>query len=178
MKIAIDLDHTITANSQSIEFFKVLTHLLIAEHSIYILINRSPGTEQEIADKMEISSDKLKFINEIISDTTSLDVQISQDEGTSVLLDLIIDENSPLPSDKTNRTIIKDILHNLFEKELDHRETIIIKKRFGLEDGESYTLEEIGREIGITRERVRQIEHSALKKLHEGLKITKDKYFL
>ena len=53
MKIALDLDHTITASEQSIEFFKILTHLLISEHSIFIITNREPGTEQEIAQELK-----------------------------------------------------------------------------------------------------------------------------
>lgn len=54
MKIALDLDNTITASQQSIEFFRVMTHLLIAEHKIYIITNREPGTEQEIAEELDL----------------------------------------------------------------------------------------------------------------------------
>ena len=74
MNIAIDLDHTITASEQSIEFFSILTHLLIAENKIYIISNREPNTEQEIAQELDyfkieyneiiITSDKTEFIKE------------------------------------------------------------------------------------------------------------------
>ena len=74
MKIAVDIDGTINASKESVEFFKVLTHLLIAEHRIYIITNREPNTEQEIADELDqygieyseivITQDKAKFIRE------------------------------------------------------------------------------------------------------------------
>lgn len=121
------------------------------------------ATADEIGEKMGMSPDKVREIMKIAQDPVSLETPIGEEED-SHLGDFIPDEDTPAPSDAAASTILREVI----EKELHTltpREEHVIKLRFGLYDGRTRTLEEVGKEFDITRERIRQIEAKALRKL-------------
>ncbi|MBO5938266.1 MAG: RNA polymerase sigma factor RpoD [Clostridia bacterium] len=121
------------------------------------------ATADEIGEKMGMSAEKVREIMKIAQDPVSLETPIGEEED-SHLGDFIPDEDTPTPSDAAATTILREVI----EKELHTltpREEHVIKLRFGLYDGRSRTLEEVGKEFDITRERIRQIEAKALRKL-------------
>ncbi len=121
------------------------------------------ATADEIGEKMGMSPEKVREIMNIAQDPVSLETPIGEEED-SHLGDFIPDEDTPAPSDAAASTILREVI----EKELHTltpREEHVIKLRFGLYDGRTRTLEEVGKEFDITRERIRQIEAKALRKL-------------
>ena len=125
-------------------------------------LGREP-TADEIGEKMCMSPEKVREIMKIAQDPVSLETPIGEEED-SHLGDFIPDEDTPAPSDAAASTILREVI----EKELHTltpREEHVIKLRFGLYDGRTRTLEEVGKEFDITRERIRQIEAKALRKL-------------
>ena len=121
------------------------------------------ATADEIGEKMGMSPEKVREIMKIAQDPVSLETPIGEEED-SHLGDFIPDEDTPAPSDAASATILREVI----EKELHTltpREEHVIKLRFGLYDGRTRTLEEVGKEFDITRERIRQIEAKALRKL-------------
>ena len=121
------------------------------------------ATADEIGEKMGMSPEKVREIMKIAQDPVSLETPIGEEED-SHLGDFIPDEDTPAPSDAAASTILREVI----EKELHTltpREEHVIKLRFGLYDGRTRTLEEVGKEFDITRERIRQIEAKALRKL-------------
>ena len=121
------------------------------------------ATADEIGEKMGMSVEKVREIMKIAQDPVSLETPIGEEED-SHLGDFIPDEDTPAPSDAAATTILREVI----EKELHTltpREEHVIKLRFGLYDGRTRTLEEVGKEFNITRERIRQIEAKALRKL-------------
>ena len=121
------------------------------------------ATADEIGEKMGMSAEKVREIMKIAQDPVSLETPIGEEED-SHLGDFIPDEDTPAPSDAAASTILREVI----EKELHTltpREEHVIKLRFGLYDGRTRTLEEVGKEFDITRERIRQIEAKALRKL-------------
>ena len=121
------------------------------------------ATAEEIGEKMGMSADKVREIMKIAQDPVSLETPIGEEED-SHLGDFIQDEDTPAPADAASQTILREVI----ERELNTltpREAHVIKLRFGLYDGRTRTLEEVGKEFDITRERIRQIEAKALRKL-------------
>ncbi len=121
------------------------------------------ATADEIGEKMGMSPEKVREIMKIAQDPVSLETPIGEEED-SHLGDFIPDEDTPAPSEAAASTILREVI----EKELHTltpREEHVIKLRFGLYDGRTRTLEEVGKEFDITRERIRQIEAKALRKL-------------
>ncbi len=121
------------------------------------------ATADEIGEKMGMSAEKVREIMKIAQDPVSLETPIGEEED-SHLGDFIPDEDTPAPSEAAASTILREVI----EKELrtlTPREEHVIKLRFGLYDGRTRTLEEVGKEFNITRERIRQIEAKALRKL-------------
>ncbi|MBR2353865.1 MAG: RNA polymerase sigma factor RpoD [Clostridia bacterium] len=121
------------------------------------------ATADEIGEKMGMSPEKVREIMKIAQDPVSLETPIGEEED-SHLGDFIPDEDTPAPSEAAASTILREVI----EKELrtlTPREEHVIKLRFGLYDGRTRTLEEVGKEFNITRERIRQIEAKALRKL-------------
>ena len=121
------------------------------------------ATADEIGEKMGMSPEKVREIMKIAQDPVSLETPIGEEED-SHLGDFIPDDDTPAPSDAAASTILREVI----EKELHTltpREEHVIKLRFGLYDGRTRTLEEVGKEFDITRERIRQIEAKALRKL-------------
>ena len=121
------------------------------------------ATPDEIGEKMGMSAEKVREIMKIAQDPVSLETPIGEEED-SHLGDFIPDEDTPAPSDAAATTILREVIEKALHT-LTPREEHVIKLRFGLYDGRSRTLEEVGKEFNITRERIRQIEAKALRKL-------------
>ena len=121
------------------------------------------ATADEIGEKMGMSAEKVREIMKIAQDPVSLETPIGEEED-SHLGDFIPDEDTPTPSDAAASTILREVIERELHT-LTPREEHVIKLRFGLYDGRSRTLEEVGKEFDITRERIRQIEAKALRKL-------------
>ena len=125
-------------------------------------LGREPTTD-EIAEKLGITSDKVRDIMKIAQDPVSLETPIGEEED-SHLGDFVEDMDSPAPSESASFSLLREQLCNILHT-LTPREEQVIKLRFGLEDGRPRTLEEVGKQFNITRERIRQIEAKALRKL-------------
>ncbi len=125
--------------------------------------NGREPTPEEIAKEMEISPEKVMEIQKIAQDPVSLETPIGE-EDDSHLGDFIQDEDSPAPQDSAAHTLLKEQLEEVMNT-LTPREAMVLKLRFGLEDGKARTLEEVGKQFDVTRERIRQIEAKALRKL-------------
>lgn len=125
--------------------------------------NGREPTPEEIAQEMEIPVEKVMEIQKIAQDPVSLETPIGE-EDDSHLGDFIQDDDSPAPHDSAAYTLLKEQLEEVMNT-LTPREAKVLKLRFGLEDGKARTLEEVGREFEVTRERIRQIEAKALRKL-------------
>ena len=125
-------------------------------------LGREPTTD-EIAEKLGITADKVRDIMKIAQDPVSLETPIGEEED-SHLGDFVEDMDSPAPSESASYSLLREQLCNIL-RTLTPREEQVIKLRFGLEDGRPRTLEEVGKQFNITRERIRQIEAKALRKL-------------
>ena len=121
------------------------------------------ATADEIGEKMGMSAEKVREIMKIAQDPVSLETPIGEEED-SHLGDFIPDDDTPAPSDAAATTILREVIERELHT-LTPREEHVIKLRFGLYDGRTRTLEEVGKEFDITRERIRQIEAKALRKL-------------
>ena len=121
------------------------------------------ATPEEIGEKMNMSVEKVREIMKIAQDPVSLETPIGEEED-SHLGDFIQDEDTPAPADAASQTILREVIERELHT-LTPREEHVIKLRFGLYDGRTRTLEEVGKEFDITRERIRQIEAKALRKL-------------
>jgi RNA polymerase primary sigma factor len=131
-------------------------------HRLQQILEREP-TQEEIARAMDISDDKVRQVLDVSRHPISLEAPVGQ-EGDAFLGDFIEDESMPQPLELASHQLLKSQISDALNK-LTDRERKIIVLRFGLEDGKFRTLEEVGREFGITRERIRQIEAKALRKL-------------
>ena len=146
-----------------------VTRRLIQEYG------REP-TSEEIARHMEIPTEKVREILKISQEPVSLNTPIGEEED-SHLGDFIEDTTAPAPSEAASQQLLKDHINDILDN-LNDREAEVLRKRFGLEDGRARTLEEVGRCFGVTRERIRQIEAKALRKLRHPKRSTKLKDFL
>ena len=133
-------------------------------------LGRDP-TPEEIASEMGIEPEKIYHLMKISQASVSLETPVGEDEEDSILAEFIADEKSPPPSMEAARALLRERLKEIL-KDLSPREQKIISMRFGLEGQKSHTLEEVGKEFGVTRERIRQIEAKALEKIrqHQALK--------
>ncbi len=125
--------------------------------------NGREASAEEIAEKMGTSADKVREIMKIAQDPVSLETPIGEEED-SHLGDFIPDDDSPAPAEAASQTMLREELDKVLQT-LTTREAHVLKLRFGLVDGRTRTLEEVGKEFNITRERIRQIEAKALRKL-------------
>lgn len=128
-------------------------------------LGREPMAE-EIASEMGLDVDKVRHIQQIAQETISLEAPVGEDEEDSLLVEFIEDEKEISPTLSAARSLLKERLKEILV-ELNPREQKILSMRFGLEDGVTHTLEEVGREFGVTRERIRQIEAKALEKIRQ-----------
>jgi RNA polymerase primary sigma factor len=138
-------------------------------------LGREP-TPEEIAEKMDISVDRVREILKISQEPVSLETPIGEEED-SHLGDFIQDDNAPVPADAATFTLLKEQLQEVLGTLTDREQKVLIL-RFGLEDGRSRTLEEVGKEFNVTRERIRQIEAKALRKLRHPSRSRKLKDYL
>ena len=134
------------------------------------------ATAEEIGEKMGMSADKVRDIMKIAQDPVSLETPIGEEED-SHLGDFIPDEDTPAPADAASATILREVIERELHT-LTPREEHVIKLRFGLYDGRTRTLEEVGQQFNITRERIRQIEAKALRKLRHPSRARHLKGFL
>lgn len=136
---------------------------------------REPSAE-EVAEELEMPVDKVREIMRVAQEPVSLETPIGEEED-SHLGDFIPDDEAPAPADAASHTLLKETLGNVLDS-LTTREAKVLCLRFGLEDGRSRTLEEVGKEFNVTRERIRQIEAKALRKLRHPSRSKKLKDFL
>lgn len=148
-----------------VHMVETINKLLRTQRRLTQELNREPSNE-EIAKEMEIEVDKVEHIMKIKQDISSLDASIRDDEEDSVLADFIEDEDTVSPEESATGQLLKEQVKDMLSA-LTEREQKILKLRFGLEDGKSHTLEEVGQEFSVTRERIRQIEAKALAKLRK-----------
>ena len=134
------------------------------------------ATSEEIAEEMGISVEKVREILKISQEPVSLETPIGEEED-SHLGDFIQDDNVPVPAEAATQTLLREQLEEVLET-LTEREKKVLILRFGLEDGRSRTLEEVGKEFSVTRERIRQIEAKALRKLRHPSRSRKLKDYL
>ncbi|MBR3512607.1 MAG: RNA polymerase sigma factor RpoD [Clostridia bacterium] len=145
-----------------VHMVETINKLIRTSRHLLQVLGREP-TPEEIAEEMEIPVEKVMEIQKIAQDPVSLETPIGE-EDDSHLGDFIPDDESPAPQDSAAYTLLKEQLEEVMST-LTPREAKVLKLRFGLEDGKARTLEEVGREFQVTRERIRQIEAKALRKL-------------
>ena len=133
-------------------------------------------TPEETAEEMNMPVERVREIMKIAQEPVSLETPIGEEED-SHLGDFIPDDDAPAPADAASHTLLKEQLSEVL-KTLTPREEKVLRLRFGLEDGRSRTLEEVGKEFNVTRERIRQIEAKALRKLRHPSRSKKLKDFL
>lgn len=148
-----------------VHMVETINKLLRTQRRLTQELNREP-TNEEIAKAMEIEVEKVEHIMKIKQDISSLDASVRDDEEDSVLADFIEDEDTISPEESATGQLLKEHVKDMLGA-LTEREQKILKLRFGLEDGKSHTLEEVGQEFSVTRERIRQIEAKALAKLRK-----------
>ena len=145
-----------------VHMVETINKLIRTSRHLLQQLGREPTTE-EIAAEMEIPVEKVVEIQKIAQDPVSLETPIGE-EDDSHLGDFIQDDDSPAPQDSVAYTLLREQLEEVMNT-LTPREAKVLKLRFGLEDGKARTLEEVGKEFMVTRERIRQIEAKALRKL-------------
>lgn len=134
-------------------------------------LGREPLAE-ELAAEMSLDVEKIHHIQQISQDTVSLEAPVGEEDEDSLLGDFIEDEKMLSPSQEAANRLLKDHIKEILV-DLMPREQKILRMRFGLDDGITHTLEEVGKEFGVTRERIRQIEAKALEKIRQHEKIVK-----
>lgn len=150
-----------------VHMVETINKLLRTQRRMTQELNREPSIE-ELAKELEMEPEKVEYVMKIKQDITSLDAGVGRDgdEEDSVLRDFIEDEDSATPEESAASQLLKEQVQAILST-LSDREQKIIKMRFGLENGKSHTLEEVGQEFAVTRERIRQIEAKALAKLRK-----------
>ena len=150
-----------------VHMVETINKLLRTQRRMTQELNREPSIE-ELAKELEMEPEKVEYVMKIKQDITSLDAGVGRDgdDEDSVLRDFIEDEDSATPEESAASQLLKEQVQEILST-LSDREQKIIKMRFGLENGKSHTLEEVGQEFAVTRERIRQIEAKALAKLRK-----------
>jgi RNA polymerase primary sigma factor len=152
-----------------------ITKLLRTSHRLTQELGREP-TSDELAKAMDITKRRAEEMLRAARQPLSLEMP-TDDEGDSELGDFIEDENTPNPDDEASAAVLRELLTEMLQ-DLPPRAVRILKLRYGLVDGETYTLEEVGKKLGVTRERVRQIEAEALSRLRHPTRTRRLKDFL
>ena len=150
-----------------VHMVETINKLLRTQRRLTQQLNREPSLE-ELAKEMDMEVDKVEYIMKIKQDISSLDASIGRDgdDEDSVLGDFISDDDNDSPEDVASTQLLKEQINEVLGS-LSERERKIIQMRFGLGNGKSRTLEEVGQEFDVTRERIRQIEAKALAKLRK-----------
>ncbi|HAZ90672.1 MAG TPA: RNA polymerase sigma factor RpoD [Eubacterium sp.] len=158
-----------------VHMVETINKLVRVQRSLLQELGREP-TIEELSKGLGMEPDKVREIQKISQDPVSLETPIGEEED-SHLGDFIQDERMPVPVDAATQTILKEQIKDVLST-LTEREQKVIKLRFGLEDGRARTLEEVGKEFKVTRERIRQIEAKALRKLRHPSRSKKLRDFL
>ena len=158
-----------------VHMVETINKLIRVSRQLLQELGREP-TPEEIAQAMDIPVERVREILKISQEPVSLETPIGEEED-SHLGDFIQDDNVPVPADAATFTLLKEQLNEVLET-LTEREQKVLILRFGLEDGRSRTLEEVGKEFNVTRERIRQIEAKALRKLRHPSRSKKLKDYL
>ncbi len=147
-----------------------INRIASASRSLVQKLGREPTTS-ELAIESNFSLTKVEKILRVTKDPIALDSPINDDESSQTLMDTVGDESTPTQYDSFKSKELKDMINDSLHKVLNEREKEVIKKRFGIDEDQAFTLEEIGKEFNVTRERIRQIELKALKKLKKLKKL-------
>ena len=137
-------------------------------------LGREP-TLEEVAAELNLPVEKIIEANRTAADTLSLDMPVGDEEDTTIG-SFVEDDNTPSPVDATSNTLLAEALHEILGT-LTEREADVLRMRFGMYDGRTHTLEEVGQIFGVTRERIRQIENKAIRKLRHPSRAKKIKDF-
>ncbi|MDN5819116.1 MAG: RNA polymerase sigma factor RpoD [bacterium] len=150
-----------------VHMVETINKLLRTQRRMTQELNREP-TIEELGKELEMEPSKVEYVIKIKQDITSLDAGVGRDsdDEDSVLGDFIEDEDGATPEESATNQLLKEQVQDILSS-LSDREQKIIKMRFGLDNGKSHTLEEVGQEFAVTRERIRQIEAKALTKLRK-----------
>ncbi len=158
-----------------VHMVETINKLVRTQRQLIQELKREPQPE-EVAERMGISVEKVQIIQKVAQEPISLESPVGEEEDSS-LGDFIPDPDTLTPMEFTSKEMLKRELDNVLET-LTDREEKVLRMRFGLLDGRSRTLEEVGREFGVTRERIRQIEAKALRKLRHPSRSKKLKDFM
>ncbi len=150
-----------------VHMVETINKLLRTQRRMTQELNREP-TIEELAKELDMEPEKVEYVIKIKQDISSLDAGVGRDgdEEDSVLGDFIEDEDTVSPEDSATNQLLKEQVNDVLSS-LSDREQKIVRMRFGLDNGKSHTLEEVGQEFAVTRERIRQIEAKALAKLRK-----------
>lgn len=150
-----------------VHMVETINKLLRTQRRMTQELNREP-TIDELANELEMEPEKVEYVIKIKQDISSLDASVGRDgdEDESVLGDFIEDEETISPEESATNQLLKEKIQDVLSS-LSDREKKIVRMRFGLDTGKSHTLEEVGQEFAVTRERIRQIEAKALTKLRK-----------
>jgi RNA polymerase primary sigma factor len=138
-------------------------------------LGREP-TAEELAEEMQVVPEKVRDIIKVSQEPVSLETPVGEEED-SRLGDFIEDQGTPAPAEAASYRLLKEHLEDVLDS-LSERERTVLQSRFGLDDGHDRTLDEVGRELGVTRERIRQIEAKALRKLRQPSRSKKLKEYM
>lgn len=158
-----------------VHIVETIMRLSKAEKSLMQELGRSPQPD-ELAEELQMPIEKVREILKVSQDPVSLEAPVGEEED-SHLGDFIADDDIPAPQDVASQMLLKEELNEVLDT-LSEREARVLRLRFGLDDGRNRTLEEVGREFKVTRERIRQIEAKALRKLRHPSRSKKLKDFL
>ena len=158
-----------------VHMVETINKLIRVSRQLLQELGRDP-TPEEIAAAMEIPVERVREIQKVAQEPVSLETPIGEEED-SHLGDFIEDEEAPAPAEAASYILLKEQLESVLDT-LTPREEKVLRLRFGLDDGRSRTLEEVGQEFGVTRERIRQIEAKALRKLRHPSRSRKLKDYL
>ncbi len=158
-----------------VHMVETINTVLRVQRQLLQELGREP-TPEELADKLQLTPAKVREIQRIAQEPVSLETPVGQDDG-SALGDFIEDRQAVEPADAAARALLAEAVSEALE-ELTERERQVVRLRFGLDDGQVRTLEEVGREFGVTRERIRQIEAKTLARLRHPIRSQKLRDYL
>ena len=150
-----------------VHMVETINKLLRTQRRMTQELNREP-TIEELSKELDMEPEKIEYVIKIKQDISSLDAGVGRDgeDDDSVLQDFIVDEDTVSPEDSASNQLLKEQVQEILSS-LSDREQKIVRMRFGLDNGENHTLEEVGQEFAVTRERIRQIEAKALANLRK-----------
>ena len=150
-----------------VHMVETINKLLRPQRRMTQELNREP-TIEELSKELDMEPEKIEYVIKIKQDISSLDAGVGRDgeDDDSVLQDFIVDEDTVSPEDSASNQLLKEQVQEILSS-LSDREQKIVRMRFGLDNGKNHTLEEVGQEFAVTRERIRQIEAKALAKLRK-----------